>query len=75
MFQFTEGQVVAVTEEYPIIGLYPGDTGVVRALYDTTPPAYEVTFTGKDGRPFDMTMSEDELVAVPVSRELTAVQR
>ena len=72
MFQFAEGQVVAATEEYLIIGLYPGDTGVIWALYNTTPPAYEVTFTGKDGRPFDMTMSEDELVAVPAPHELAA---
>ncbi len=29
MFQFVEGQVVAPTEEYPIIGLYLGHTGVI----------------------------------------------
>ncbi len=64
MFRFAEGEAVAATEEYPLIGLKPGDVGIIWALYTTTPPAYEVTFQTEDGRPFDITMSEDELVAV-----------
>ena len=75
MFQFSDGEVVAIMEDYSELGLSIGDTGVIWAFYNTTPPAYEVTFTGKDGRAFDMTMSEDELVAVPVVRELAASER
>ena len=71
-FQFAEGQVVATTEAYPNLELEVGDTGVIWAFYNMTPPAYKVTFTGKDARSFDMTMSEDELVAVPVVRDLAA---
>ena len=74
MFRFSDGEVVAITEDYSDLGLSIGDTGVIWAFYNTTPPAYEVTFTGKDGEPFDMTMSEDELVAVPAARELAASQ-
>ena len=71
MFRFSDGEVVATTEDYSELGLNVGDTGVVWAFYSTTPPAYEVTFQGQDGEPFDMTMSEDELVAVPDTRELS----
>lgn len=74
MFRFTDGEVVAITEDYSDLDLNVGDTGVIWAFYNTTPPAYEVTFTGKDGKSFDMTMSEDELVAVPAPRELAASQ-
>ncbi len=71
MFRFSDGEVVAITEDYSELGLRVGDTGVIWAFYNTTPPAYEVTFQGEDGEPFDMTMSEDELAAVPVTRELS----
>ena len=71
MFRFSDGEIVAITEDYSELGLNVGDTGVVWAFYDTKPPAYEVTFRGEDGEPFDMTMSEDELVAVPKTRELS----
>ena len=74
MFRFSDGEVVAVTADYSDLELNVGDTGVIWAFYNTTPPAYEVTFTGKDGRPFDMTMSEDELAAVPALRELATSQ-
>lgn len=65
MFRFAEGEAVAATEEYPLIGLKPGDVGIIWALYTTTPPGYEVTFQTEDNEPFDITMSEEELVAAP----------
>lgn len=71
MFRFSDGEVVAITEDYSEIGLSRGDAGVIWAFYNTTPPAYEVTFMGKDGEAFDVTMSEDELVAVPDTRKLS----
>ncbi len=71
LFQFGEGELVALREDYSELGLRVGDTGVIWAFYNTMPPAYEVTFKGEDGEPFDMTMSEDELVAVPEARELS----
>ena len=65
MFRFAEGEAVSATEEYPLIGLKPGDVGIIWALYTTTPPGYEVTFQTEDGELFDITMSEEELVAAP----------
>ena len=70
MFQFSENAVVALKTDEPGLDLDAGTTGVIWALYTTTPPSYEVTFEGKDGRKFDVTMAEDELVAVPVPRDL-----
>lgn len=70
MFRFTEDTVVALAEDDPGLDLDAGTTGVVWALYNTTPPSYEVTFTGKDGLKFDVTMSEEELTAPTVKREL-----
>ena len=71
MFRFSDGEVVAITEDYSELGLRVGDTGVIWAFYNTTPPAYEVTFKGEHGELFDMTMSEDELVAVTEAHELS----
>ncbi len=70
MFQFAEGDVVALTEDYPSLGLSAGDTGVIWVLYSTTPPAYDVTFCGADGRKFDMVLDEDELMEPTSQREL-----
>ncbi len=69
MFRFAKGNVVALTEDYPSLGLSAGDTGVVWVLYSTTPPAYDVTFCGADGRKFDMALDEDELVKPASKRE------
>ena len=60
-FQYLEGATVALRADYPGLGLRAGDRGVVWALYGTTPPAYDVTFQGQDGRRFDMLLDEDEL--------------
>ena len=38
-------------------------------------PSYEVIFQVKDGRKFDVTIAEDELVSVQVPRELAASRR
>ncbi len=70
MFKFAEGDAVALVGDYPGLDLDAGATGVVWALYNTDPPSYEVTFTGKDGLKFDVTMSEDELMVPTVIREL-----
>lgn len=75
MFQFHEGERVALTENRPILELQAGDTGTIWALYDTEPPAYDVTSRAPDVREFDMVVNEDEIVAVPVPRELAATHR
>lgn len=69
MFSFADGQIVAIKDDRPSLGLKAGDTGRVWALYSLEPPAYEVTFRGADGRDFDVTMSESELMPpLPVGR-------
>jgi len=75
MFQFSENTVVALRADEPGLDLDAGTRGVIWALYTTTPPSYEVTFEGKDGRKFDVTMAEDELIAVPSRRELAVSWR
>ena len=70
MFRYSEDTIVALAADDPGLDLDAGTTGVVWALYNTTPPSYEVTFTGKDGLKFDVTMSEDELTEPAVTREL-----
>lgn len=74
-FQFAEGMAVALKADDPALDLDAGTPGVVWALYSSTPPSYEVTFAGKDGEEFDVTMSEDELVTANVPRELAASRR
>ena len=64
MFKFTEGACVAIKADNPALGLTAGDTGKVWALYDTQPPAYEVTFCSQGGNEFDALMYEEELVEV-----------
>ncbi len=61
MFKFTEGSTVAIKNDNPQLGLIAGDTGVVWAMYDIQPPAYEVTFSPADGDEFDALMYEEEL--------------
>jgi len=61
MFKFTEGAIVAIKNDNPQLGLVAGDTGVVWALYDIEPPAYEVTFSPRNGEEFDALMYEQEL--------------
>ncbi len=61
MFKFAEGATVAVKSDNPQLGLVAGDMGVVWALYDITPPAYEVTFSPQNGEEFDALMYEQEL--------------
>ena len=63
MFRFHEGQTIMVRNDRPGLGLKAGDIGQVWAMYALEPPAYEVTFRGPDGEPFDVTMTEDELEA------------
>ena len=61
MFKFHEGKRVAVKNDNPQLGLVAGETGTIWALYDTQPPAYEVTFSPQDGNAFDALMYEEEL--------------
>jgi hypothetical protein len=70
MFKFTEGAIVAVKKDNPQLGLVAGDTGVVWAMYDIEPPAYEVTFSPQNGEEFDALMYEQELTEpAAVSRQ------
>ncbi len=64
MFRFHEGQSVSVRADHPKLDLKTGDIGVVWAMYAAESPLYEVTFCAPDGEPFDVTMTEDELMAV-----------
>ncbi len=61
MFKFQEGACVAIKSDNPRLGLVAGETGTVWALYETQPPAYEVTFSSQDGGEFDALMYEEEL--------------
>lgn len=70
MFQFSEGDSVALVEDYRSLGLSAGDVGVIWVSYSTTPPAYDVTFRGADGRQFDMVLEEHELTVPTVVGEL-----
>ncbi len=72
MFRYAEGDTVALKENYAKLGLCAGDTGVIWVLYDTVPPAYDVTFCDAEGRALDMVLDEDELKAPAPSRHLVA---
>ena len=69
MFKFSEGACVALKNDNPQLGLVAGDTGVVWALYETQPPAYEVTFRTRDGEEFDALTYEEELTEPTVNRD------
>ncbi len=60
-FLFSEGDTVALKENYPSLGLSAGNIGVIWVSYSTTPPAYDATFQDAEGRAFDMVLDEDEL--------------
>ena len=64
MFNFAEGQTVALKEDNTQLGLRAGDQGVIWALYDHDPPMYEVTFKTDDGLEIDFSVAEDEIRAV-----------
>lgn len=70
MFKFTEGAQVAIKSDNPELGLAAGEVGTVWALYDTQPPAYEVTFSPPNGSAFDALMYEEEL-AEPAAEPVT----
>ena len=72
MFKFGEGTRAALKNDNPQLGLLAGDTGIVWALYETQPPAYEVTFRTQDGEEFDALTYEEELTEPAVSREMLA---
>ena len=61
-FRFYEGDTIALKADHPTLGLKAGVSGVVWALYALEAPAYEVTFRGRDGEAFDITMEEDALL-------------
>ena len=62
MFRFHEKQPVILTQDYQEIGLPAGAEGTIWALYQTTPPSYEVTFRLPDGSDLDLTLGENEIV-------------
>ena len=61
MSKFAEGATVAVKSDNHQLGLVAGDTGIIWAMYDIQPPAYEVTFSPRNGEEFDALMYEQEL--------------
>jgi len=69
MFNFAEGAAVAIKNDTPALGLTAGEAGKVWALYDTQPPAYEVTFRTEGGDEFDALMYEDELAPLAAEWE------
>ena len=68
MFVFQEGDVVSIVEDIPELDLVAGDRGVIWALYDTDPPAYEATFWPRTGDGFDMTVCEHEVTRTGLVR-------
>lgn len=61
-FKFQEDDhVLLITNEYTKLGLKAGDKGIVWALYDTDPPAYEVIFCDLNGKNFSLPLEEEEL--------------
>jgi len=62
MFKFTQGAIVAIKNDNPQLGLVAGNTGVIWAMYEIEPPAYEVTFSPQEGEEFDALMYEHELM-------------
>ena len=74
MFRYQEGdEVVLKNGEGHVWFLPTGSRGVVFCQYTTTPPAYEVTFTGIGGRSVGNIFYEDELEAA--EKALPLVQR
>ncbi len=69
MLKFSEGAQVAIKTDNSVLGLSAGDYGTIWALYDTQPPAYEVTFRTPDGEEFDALMYEEELTHPVVAVE------
>lgn len=75
MFRFREGASVALKDDNPVLGLRAGDQGVVWALYDVRPRAYEVTFQTQEGEAFDVLIAEDELAASVAETPLNPITR
>jgi hypothetical protein len=61
MFKFSEGACVTLKSDNAKLGLAAGAKGTIWALYETKPPAYEVTFSSEKGVAFDALMYEEEL--------------
>ena len=79
MFRFQEDDEVVLKDgkDYSQF-LRAGSRGVIFCQYATTPPAYEVTFEGVDGKPFGGIFYEGEIEALQkaqpsVERETAAV--
>ena len=62
MFNFKEGMSIALKSGNPTLGLAESEPGEIWALYDTQPPAYEVTFCPQGGEEFGALMYEEEAV-------------
>ncbi|HZO88268.1 MAG TPA: hypothetical protein VFB38_08005 [Chthonomonadaceae bacterium] len=64
IFKYREGERVALRYDHSVSGLKAGAEGIIWALYDIEPPAYEVTFTDSAGNQFDALMYEEELATL-----------
>lgn len=61
--QFRKGAVVTLRSDCSDLGLNLGSQGIIWCLYQSEPPAYEVTFQDKEGHAFDLTLCEEEISA------------
>jgi hypothetical protein len=60
--RFREGSKVKLAASHPEIDLAAGARGTVWAVYESDPPAYDVTFADSNGTEFDALMNESELL-------------
>jgi hypothetical protein len=67
MFKFHEGEKIKLKDAFRIPGISTDAEGVIWGLYDSVPPAYEVTFLDDGGKPFDMLVYEEEIMQIPGS--------
>ncbi len=65
----SEGACVALKSDNRKFGLMAGDTGVVWAMAETQPPAYDVTFRTHEGEEFDAFTDEEGLTEPAPQRE------
>ncbi len=74
MFRFQEDdEVILKSGQDHSQFLRDGSRGIVFCQYATTPPAYEVTFEGVDGKQYGTIVDEDEIEAIEAA--LPLVQR
>jgi hypothetical protein len=67
MTAIKKGDLVKILTDYPDLGLNAGDIGTVWYVYESEPPAYEVTFQGFKNKEFDFLVWHNEIAAIEVS--------